>query len=293
MADKRDYLIEFLHQTFRRDPAQGLQLWSTTFDELRTSWQVDACRRMLREVKVTTFSPTVLILVRAAEGMLEAQLEQWEEAVACYQQALSAVQGVDDPASEAWLLSNLGNIYYLAGDLAGSEQSFEQALGIYRNLNHDPGVARTLTNLASVYRDSGRLTEAAACYQEALERQDQADLAAVILANLGAVYQMQQRYPEADTFYQKAIGLFQALGDQHGEAQAWGNLGTLYLAQNQLEEARGCFLHDLELMRQTGDLNSQAKTLNNLALLYRRLGDEETAQQLSEQSRALRPSADR
>jgi hypothetical protein len=100
MTIASDYLAEFMHQTLARDQEGGLWKWSESSDYLREGWQIADCRRMLREAKGLAVSqelgPATLVLVRAAEGMLEAKLGHWDRAVACYRQALEANQKAGD-----------------------------------------------------------------------------------------------------------------------------------------------------------------------------------------------------
>ncbi len=279
LAGTFDYQLELLYQALNRNGEEGLQAWSVTFDELREGWQIADCRRMLREIKGLAVSqalrPATLVLVRAAEGTLEAQLAHWDRAIAAYQQACEVVQKTGDRGSEASLLSNLGNIYYLAAQPALALDSYRQALSIYQELGDEPGEALVLTNLGNAYRDSGLLGEAQTCYERALtlqHRHGQPDIAAITQANLGSVLQRQGQSSEAEAAYQVALNLFAEMGDLHGQAQVLGNLGTLYLNNGQVEKALECFVRDLDLHQQLGDHISQAQTLNNLAIAYRRLG---------------------
>jgi hypothetical protein len=51
MTKSSDYLIEYLHQALDQDLLDGLQAWSTMFDQLLEGWQIPDCQQLLREVK--------------------------------------------------------------------------------------------------------------------------------------------------------------------------------------------------------------------------------------------------
>lgn len=291
MTPTGDHLAEFLYQLLEQDAAQGLEAWSTFFDQLFAARQLADCRWLLREIKRLApgeLAPAVLVLVRAAGGMLDAQLGHRDLAVACYDQAL---QAAPDQESVAWLHSNLGNINYLARRLDAARESYQVALTIYQELGHERGAALVLSNLGSVHRDMGDLEEARACYEQALstqQKQGQDDLIPVTLTNLGSVLQSQGDWSAAEEAYRAAHSSFVELADLARQAQVLGNLGTLYLDTGCLEEAMDCFLQDLDLAQQLGDHVSQAQTLNNLAIVFRRLGCLDEAFQCYEHSLALK-----
>lgn len=276
-----DYLLELLHQTFCQDMANGLQMWSTIFDQYREAWDFTGCHRLLREVKITPFwnevESVALILVRAAEGVLYAQLGQWENAVACYKHAIRT-SPQEDLGTRAMLLSNLGNIHFLSRQPQAALPFYLEALTLYQELGSMQAVGSivTLTNLGGIYRDLGQLEEAIVCYQGVLASHSQLlqrpDIKAIALANLGAVWQLQQQWKKAETVYLEAIELFTQLQDQSNCSQVLGNLGTLYLDTEQFSVAIPYFLQDLEMAQQLNDPVSQSQTLNNLAIAYRHLG---------------------
>ncbi len=67
MSASLDHLWEFLYLRLQSEPERGWQLWSELFDQCREDWQIDLCRRLLREIKRTdsTSAPSLMILVLA------------------------------------------------------------------------------------------------------------------------------------------------------------------------------------------------------------------------------------
>ena len=53
MSASLDHLWEFLYLRLQSEPERGWQLWSEVFDQCREDWQIDLCRRLLREIKRT------------------------------------------------------------------------------------------------------------------------------------------------------------------------------------------------------------------------------------------------
>ena len=273
-----DYLLEFIEHRLESDPNEGLALWAETFDQLFANWEISSCRRLLRIIKQSRLDSDarneVYVIAVSAQGMLEIKLGNSEEAVSCYKKALGKFQATDNgKETQAWLWSNLGNIYYLSGNFNDAGESYSQAVELYRQIGDEKGWALALSNLGNIYRDSGKLKEASEYYQLALGWQQAhryEENLAITLINLGTIYQLEGNWGEAESAYSRALELLKSIGDFHLQPQVLGNLGTLYLEMNQLEKAVDLFLRDLEINQKAEDLLSQSQTLNNLAIAYHR-----------------------
>lgn len=296
MTDSENSVFEYLYHAMELNPENGLQLWSATFDKFQESWQIDTCRRLLREIKQTSqlqeFRPEVQLLVRSAEGMLEVQLGHWQAAEVAHQKAIKQIRQTGNKTVEAMLLTNLGNVYYLARQLPMATTYFSQALAIYETNNDKQGMALTLSNLGNIYRDNGQLDKAFASYQASLKWQRQhsgrTDLEAITLTNLATVLQTQGKWDEAEKTYLAAFALFIDLDDLYHQSQVLGNLGTLCLQTNRYEQALPYFLKDLEMAQRINNHASQSHTLNNLGIVYRHLEQETDAFQCYQQSLVLK-----
>jgi len=194
-----DFLLEFIEHTLETDPDQGLTLWSEAFDQLFADWEISSCRRLLRIIKQSRSTSDagneVYVITASAQGMLEIKLGNSGEAISCYKKALNNIQTTDEgKETQAWLWSNLGNIYYLSGNFNDAGESYSFAVGLYRQTGNEKGLASALSNLGNVYRDSGKLKEALQHYQLALgwqqAKRDEENLA-ITLINLGTIFQLE------------------------------------------------------------------------------------------------------
>ena len=273
-----DFLLELIEHTLDSNRDEGLALWSDTFDQFFAGWDISNCRRLLRVIKQSGLSSNTendaQVIGLSAQGMLEIQLGHSSEAIDCYKKALVYLQNTrNGKETEAWLCSNLGNIYYLSGHFKDATKSYSRSVELYREAGDEKGMALALSNQGSVFRDSGELERAIECYQQALTWQQahgEDEYSAIILTNLGSVLQLREAWSEAEAAYRQALELFTRLGNLHYQAQVLGNLGTLFLEINQLDAALDFFSRDLEVNQKVGDLLSQSQTLNNLAIVYRR-----------------------
>lgn len=273
-----DFLLELIEHTLVSTEDDGLSLWSEVFDQYIACWDIPNCRRMLRIIKRSRSSSKseneVQVIGLSAQGMFEIYLGNSLEAIDCYKKALARINNTNgEKVTEAWLWSNLGNIYYLSGQFKEATESYSHSIEFYREAGDEKGVELSLSNQGNVFRDIGELEKAIDCYQQALAWQKahgEDEYSAVTLVNLGSVFQLQEAYEEAETAYRQALEIFTSLGNLHYQAQTLGNLGTLFLETNRLDAALESFSQDLEANQKAGDLISQSQALNNLAIVYRR-----------------------
>lgn len=291
-----DFLLEFVGHTLNSNREEGLALWSDAFDQFFIVGDIANCRRLLRIIKQSGPSSEVenetQIIGLSAQGMFEVHLGNSSEAVHCYKKALFHLRNTSDKIeTKAWLLSNLGNIYYLSGQLKDAAESYSRSVDLYQEAGDERGTALVLSNLGNVFRDSGELVKAIECYQHALSWQQahrEDEQSAITLVNMGSVLQLRGTYEEAEAAYRQALEIFTRLGDLHYQAQTLGNLGTLFLEIKRLDAALDSFLRDLEINRKAGDLLGQSQSLNNLAITYRRKQNPEQARICYEESLAIK-----
>ena len=75
-------------------------------------------------------------------------------------------------------------------------------------------------------------------------------------------------YAEAEPLFRKAISIFQASGEQQGEALAFYNLGIIADNLGRQEEAFLCFHNSLDLAEKLGDQTGLTGIYSSLGLLH-------------------------
>ena len=128
-----------------------------------------------------------------------------------------------------WLTAHLGRTLQSLGaaeaalqPLTEAQQRF-QALAEAGDTNASRMASVAIMERGHCLRDLGRLDEAAAAYEDAIQRAEQHDdrrQIAVGKGQLGTVRMLQQRYEEALAAYQEALKLFDALGEPGSVAVA-------------------------------------------------------------------------
>jgi tetratricopeptide (TPR) repeat protein len=200
-------------------------------------------------------------------GSVYLELRRFEEAIACYEDALPIFWEVGDRRAEGVTLDGLGNAY---GGLRRFDEAagcYQHALAIFRETSdrHREGV--TLTNLGIAYGGLRRFEEEVSCCRAALaihrETGDLRDLG-LPLRNLGLAYYSLERLEDAITCDNDALMIYRQTGDRYGEGLTLSSLGTAYQKLGRLEEANGCYRDAASAMRDAGD-DEQAERLEQAA----------------------------
>jgi tetratricopeptide (TPR) repeat protein len=177
------------------------------------------------------------------------------------------------------ILQQLGAVEAALQLLTEAQQRF-QVLTEAGNAN-----ASRMTSLANAergncLRDLGRLDEAAAAYEETIQRAERRDdrrSIAVHKSQLGTVRMLQQRYEEALAAYQEVLKFFDALGASGSMAVAWHQIGMVYRNTQKFEQAEWAYRQSLAVAVQQQDRPGEARSLVELGTLYHTMGHLEEA----------------
>jgi tetratricopeptide (TPR) repeat protein len=284
------YLNELLHHYLSYDLEQGLEMWSNLFDRSLEVWDLSGCHQLLREIRrldpSTEAGMVAFLLSKTSQGMLAAVTGDWEKAIRTYTSLLSIVP----EENLGWVLSNLGNIYYLAKDFDNALRSYSGALQEYRKTNNTAGEAKVFVNLGGIYREMGNIQSSIQNSEAASQLIPEADIETRIinLSNWAGALQVSGNLSLATNKYQEALKLLEQYDALHLKAQVLGNLGILYIDQDNPADAIPYFLEDLSLHQQFEDIVGQAETLNNLGLAYNRTGETKKALHCYQQSAEIK-----
>jgi tetratricopeptide (TPR) repeat protein len=187
----------------------------------------------------------------------------------------TAYPGADYDTASTYI--RLGRILRSGGAAQAALAPLEQAQRRFQQLadtgdkNAAAMAAKAMGETGDCLRMLGRLDEAAAAYQDEIDRAnrlgDRRD-AAVAEAQLATVRLGQQRYPEALDGYMKAHDTFEALGEPRFIAAAWHGIGRVHEEAGQFDAAEDAYRHALAIRVREADLSGQADTLNQLGNLY-------------------------
>jgi Flp pilus assembly protein TadD len=193
-------------------------------------------------------------------GIALAQGGQWDEAIACFREAVRLRPDYADA------LNNLGNVLFF-------QKKFDEAVACYEEVVRvAPDHAGAYSNLGEVVRQQGRLADAVTYCERAVRLRPEFAQARV---HLGLALSANERFEEAVVHLEEAVRLQPDLPDAHHGlgfallqlrrvdesiaelrtalrlkpelADAHGNLGAALLRQGKREEALACFTEALRL----------------------------------------------
>jgi tetratricopeptide (TPR) repeat protein len=201
----------------------------------------------------------------------------WDDWGWTHERALEAARRAGDRHGEGQTLTNLGNwVYQPAGPLGRGHRKLRESTGNLPRPGRPPrrgSDAYATWATSTPTRAAGkRPSQTTRKHWKSSAPWATATARGQTLTNLGNVYADQGRWEEAIANYEKALEIFRALGDRHGEAQTLGNLGNVYRLQGRWEEAIANYEKALEIFRALGDRHGEGKTLNNLGTVYRPAG---------------------
>jgi serine/threonine-protein kinase len=162
----------------------------------------------------------------------------YEEALQIRRQLLKP----DDPLI-AQSLTNLANVRYHAGDIAGAEAGYREAIVILRSRN-DPGLAVALVNFSGACFRQSKYADAVAAAREAWQFSQRIhghdhSVTITSLNALGWGLFGLGEYAEAERIGRDAVERSRRLfGDEHVNAgQAWYTFGNMLSSMNRFNEA--------------------------------------------------------
>jgi len=196
----------------------------------------------------------------------------------------------EDERIAADLQQQIGNIYGMRGQYQEAQFHFENALAALEAIDDLFGCARLVNNLGYLAQLQGRYEEAVGRYERAEQLARKVSALYIIAGvRLNAAYCLIRldRYDEAAAACADLAGTCAQIGDQDGLAKSHDLRGTI--AYNRGDYAAACAAYDeaLAIYRALGATYDEGNTLAMLALAHAALGDASTARRLGEQAQQI------
>lgn len=224
------------------------------------------------------------------QGIDQAQVGQFREAIQLWEQSLSIYRAVGDRFGEGAALGNLGNAASGLGDYRQAIDFYRQSIAIFRAMSSRSSEGIMLSNLGDAYRSLGD-------YRQAITFQEQSlaiarDLGnrlgeGIALSSLGNAYQSLGDYRQAIAFHEQSLAIAREIDDRFGESMGLGNLGNAYRALGDYRQAIDFDGQALAIARDIGDRQGEGRALGSLGSTYFKLGNYRQALGFHEQSLAI------
>ncbi|MCL1491550.1 MAG: CHAT domain-containing protein [Pseudanabaena sp. Salubria-1] len=221
------------------------------------------------------------------QGLQQAQISQFREALQSSEQALQIYQEINDYPSQANTQLLIGNIYLIFGQFDNAINTFGKSLEIAKQLGLPLLEVKLLNNLGAAYFALGQYQKAIDSHQRGLaiareigDRQGES----LILGLLGNDYVALGQYQKALDFYQQYLAATKSIRDSQGEAYALGNIGNTYAYLGQYQKAVDWLQQSLTLVRAIADRRGEGKALENLGNAYTYLSKYQQAIEVYQQA---------
>jgi tetratricopeptide (TPR) repeat protein/transcriptional regulator with XRE-family HTH domain len=190
---------------------------------------------------------------------------RYQQATACFEQALALARDTGDRFAQARALAGLAIVRERQGRFQEAIDCYQQALVLFRELGSQPGEVRQLGNLSGAYLRQGQYERAMDHARQVLvlaREIDDQDWVARSLCVLGEICCRMGRYVEADDYARHAVALAHETGHKVAEAQALTGLGEICHRRGDHDHAANCHQEALALYRELGDPIGEADALN-------------------------------
>jgi tetratricopeptide (TPR) repeat protein len=194
-------------------------------------------------------------------------LGQGQRAMRDYEQALMALNTVDDWMTRGIVLSNAANAYADHGEIESADSFFNESISIARRMGDLRAEATRRGNYGWFLLSTGRPQQAISSLENALRMSRQLGLdlqAAVQTDNLGLAHDLLHDYPAALRCHEQALSLAQQLKNPHWEAIFKINLANTLLELRESDKAAEIFEETLAQGRLNKDTEVIVRSLTGL-----------------------------
>jgi PAS domain S-box-containing protein len=188
---------------------------------------------------------------RAGEYAADTYAQQ--AAIERYEQALALGERADDIDEEtlADVCCELGNILRLVGEYDRARECYQQSLDRYQNAGNTGGEAESLNELGHIALRHGE-------------------------------------YDQARAYYQQSLDISRTTGNGANEATTLTGLGVIEIHLGNYDDAREYHQQSLEIRQEIGDREGEADSFNNLGILADYRGNYDKAREYHQQSLEIR-----
>ena len=215
---------------------------------------------------------------------------KYEASIQKYNQSLALYREVNDEASIAQTLNNIGWMRSKLSDYQGAIQTFEESIATFRQLGDKAGEAKVLKNIALVTANSIGYHKGYEILQQQLKIvQDTSDVGeeAETLNELGKFCIIIGEYEQALQYFQKASEIWRQLGDSLNLSRAVNNIGVIYSYLGDDERALEHYKQSLQIAMEIDDPWREAIWRSNIGEVYLNFGDLKQALEYFLQAKAI------
>ncbi|WP_430813367.1 tetratricopeptide repeat-containing sensor histidine kinase [Carboxylicivirga sp. RSCT41] len=226
-------------------------------------------------------------------GLVHYLKANFDSALVAYNRSLELEKKANNKEGIAMSYQNLGIIYGKWERYNLVYEYYNNALAIYEELEDYSSVAAVTNNLAVISVRINDLDAGFKYYKKAYEAYrnlDKKDGMASVSANLGRLFGLQGQNERAEEYFNEALKIFTELGDHIGLVHTYSMKGEMHLNKGQVDLALSAYEKAAEYNEKVGLREVKSDNLEEIYRAYKSLGKYKQANEVLEQSYALKDS---
>jgi serine phosphatase RsbU (regulator of sigma subunit) len=172
---------------------------------------------------------------------------------------------------EAYMLLNIGNVYYNKGNFSKALENYIEADKSFETLKDENGIILANSNMGMVYKEQNLFDKALSQYNIALIRSKASgnkQSYASVLNYLGALYYSKDNF-RALKYWEEASEIYKFVNDADGLITCLNNIAIIYQERGNYEKALENLKVCLNYTNKTNDQKGIIAALHNIALVYK------------------------
>ena len=223
-------------------------------------------------------------------GITYSDLNETENAIRYFNQALDSWRAIGNPRGEALTLTVFGHLRSKLGEKQAALDLYFQSIQLLEPLADRIALAFNYDGLGFIHNGMGETSSALQAYTKAFELFSEAKYGfgrPGSLWNIGEIYIANEDYKRALVYLNKSLELSHAVGNPRMQSIPTALIGQVYERQNQFAQALAAYKQALILDRKGHDTRAEAYTLNRIGRIQEVLGSREEALATYTQALAL------
>ncbi len=267
LTDLAPQLAEFEHRVCARDYDNACQLLRLIDYDYLYMWGHFAQLVALQEkLRGRPMRDSLVLANLDSLGRTYHVLGQFQQSIACYEQALSIAREIGDREYQAICLDRLGVVNRTLGQNAQAIGLLEDALTITRLIGDRRWEGVCTGDLGRAHHALGQLGQAIALYEDGLAiAQETSDhrREGLWTGELGRAHYDLGQFGQALGFYERALTITRRIGDRRREGFWLGNIGLVHYAAGQFRQAVASYQEALVIAIETGDRRREGLWISN------------------------------
>ena len=205
----------------------------------------------------------------------------YDQGLVLHKEALAVYEEVEAQAEAVEALHDMGQLYFLLGDLDSAEQNFERALAIANSIGLARGITSNLIALGDLQYRQDHLAAARESYEKAGSRAAESGekyLVAAATLRLALVQREEKRFADSAATARRALETARAMGSPSLQAEAYLAIAEIERRQRQFASSLESYSAAAKAIESIGDPDLLWQIHFGRALAKKALGDREAAE---------------